>query len=85
MKNTITIRGVTREGVEGIVLEQFLDVVHVRAGTQELGGAGAAEGVRAHTFFRHLFHLILLAKYNHFCRHDCLLECLNVYKHLFFI
>ena len=34
------------EGFEGLVSEQVLDVVHVGAGADELGRAGAAEGVR---------------------------------------
>lgn len=34
------------QGVEGFVAEDLLDVVHVRATTQELGGAAAAKGVR---------------------------------------
>ena len=37
--------GVVFEGVEGFVAEELLDMVHVGAGAQELGRAGAAEGV----------------------------------------
>jgi hypothetical protein len=40
--------GVVLEGFEGVVAEQFLDVVHAGAPTQEFGGATAAEGVRGH-------------------------------------
>jgi hypothetical protein len=38
--------GVVAEGVEGLVAEELFDVVEVGAGADELGGAGAAEGVR---------------------------------------
>ena len=38
--------GVMLEGVEGFVAEDLLDVVHVGAAAQELGGAAAAKGVR---------------------------------------
>ena len=38
--------GVVLEGVEGLVSEQFLDVVHVRAGAQKLRRTRSAERVR---------------------------------------
>ena len=38
--------GVVLEGVEGLVSEQFLDVVHVRAGSEKLRRTRPAEGVR---------------------------------------
>jgi len=37
--------GVVLEDVEGFVAEEVLDVVHVGAGAQELGRAGASEGL----------------------------------------
>jgi len=37
--------GVVFEGVEGFVAEEILDMVHVGTGAQELGRAGAAEGL----------------------------------------
>lgn len=37
---------VVADGVEGLVAEQFLDVVEVGPGPDQLGGAGPAEGVR---------------------------------------
>ena len=37
--------GLVFEGFEGFVAEEVLDMVHVGAGAEEFGGAGAAEGV----------------------------------------
>lgn len=37
--------GVMPDGVEGLVTEQFFDVVEVGPGPDELGGATSAEGV----------------------------------------
>ncbi len=37
--------GVVLEGIERLVSEQFLDVVHIGPAAQQLGGTGAAERV----------------------------------------